>query len=88
MRRISLLKIKEALTELVRRANFFLREDVLSALCKAYAAEKNKRSRIILKAILDNATVARKEKLAICQDTGFPVVFVQVGRNVIISGYF
>ncbi|MFA4854652.1 MAG: fumarate hydratase [Candidatus Omnitrophota bacterium] len=86
MRRISALKIKEAAAALAGRANFFLRRDVLTALRKAYVAEKNKRAKKILKAILDNAAIARKEKLAICQDTGMPVVFTQIGQGVIISG--
>ena len=37
-------------------------------------------------AIIQNAHVARKEKLAICQDTGLPVVFLEVGQGVCIKG--
>jgi fumarate hydratase subunit alpha len=72
--------------ELVRQANFFLRRDVLAVLRKAYAAEKNTRAKRILKAILDNAACARKQKLAICQDTGLPVIFIELGQDVVISG--
>jgi len=86
MRRINAIKIKEAIAELAARANFFLRKDVVIALRKAYAAEKNKRAKTILKAILDNAAYAKKEKLAICQDTGMGIVFVQIGQGVIIKG--
>ncbi|MDP2044404.1 MAG: fumarate hydratase, partial [Candidatus Omnitrophota bacterium] len=71
---------------LAGRANFFLRKDVLIALRKAYALEKNKRAKRILKAVLDNAAIAAKEKLAICQDTGMAIVFAQVGQKVIIAG--
>ena len=86
MRKISAIKIKEAVAELAGRANFFLRKDVLIALRKAYALEKNKRAKKILKAVLDNAAYAEKEKLAICQDTGMGIVFAQVGQKVIIEG--
>lgn len=86
MRRISALKIKKAAAELAKRANFLLRRDVLAALYRAYVTEKTKRAKNILKAILDNAAIAEKEKLAICQDTGMPVVFAQVGQEVSISG--
>ncbi|MDD5692723.1 MAG: fumarate hydratase [Candidatus Omnitrophica bacterium] len=86
MRRISALKIKTAVTELTRRANFFLRKDVLAGLRKAYSGEKNKRVKNILKAILDNAAIAAKEKLAICQDTGMPVVFAEIGQEASIVG--
>jgi fumarate hydratase subunit alpha len=86
MRKIEAVKITKAVTELVRRANFFLRSDILFALRKAYAREKNSRAKTILKAILDNASCARKDKLAICQDTGMPVIFLQVGQDVTIRG--
>ena len=49
MREISAIKIKEAVTELAGRANFFLRKDVIIALRKAYALEKNKRAKEFLK---------------------------------------
>ena len=88
MRQIKAVEITKAVTELVKRANFFLRQDVLIALRKAYAAEKNKRAKTILKAILDNAAYARKEKLAICQDTGLALVFVEIGQGVMITGDF
>ena len=86
MRKIEAVKITKAVTELVRCANFFLRNDVLSALRRAYVLEKNRRAKTILKAILDNASCARKDKLAICQDTGMPIVFLQVGQDVAIRG--
>lgn len=86
MREIKATIITKAMIELVKRANFILRSDVLSALHRAYKIEKNKRAKIILEAILDNAAYAKKEKLAICQDTGMPNVFVQVGQDVKIRG--
>jgi len=86
MRKIGALKIKKAAAELAKRANFFLRKDVLAALRHAYAAEKNKRAKNILKAILDNAAIAAKKKLAICQDTGMPCVFVELGQEVRVEG--
>jgi fumarate hydratase subunit alpha len=81
-------KITQAVEELVRRASFILRKDVLFVMKKAYRAEKNIRSRNILKAILDNAEFARKENLAICQDTGMPVIFAYLGQDVRIRGDF
>ncbi len=86
MRKITALKIKDALTQLCAEANFILRQDILIALRKAFKTEKSKRAKTILKAILDNAAYARKEKLAICQDTGMGVVFVEIGQGVNIVG--
>lgn len=86
MRVIQARKIRETVSELAQMANFSLRRDVLALLRKSYLSEKDPRARRILKAILDNASYARKEKLAICQDTGLPVVFLEVGQDVHIRG--
>jgi fumarate hydratase subunit alpha len=59
---------------------------MLLALKRAGRREANKRAKAILSAIIANAAVARREKLAICQDTGMPLVFVEVGHKVGISG--
>lgn len=86
MRRITANKIKNAVSELCLEANFVLRTDVYVALALAYSKEKNKRAKEILAAIVRNADIARREKLAICQDTGLPCVFVEIGQDVKISG--
>jgi fumarate hydratase subunit alpha len=86
MKKISALKIKDALIRLCAEANFILRPDVLMALRQAFKREKSHRAKKILKAILDNAAYAKKEKLAICQDTGMGVVFVELGQEVNVTG--
>ncbi|MCM8758051.1 MAG: fumarate hydratase, partial [Candidatus Omnitrophica bacterium] len=37
-------------------------------------------------AIIKNASIAKKEGLAICQDTGLPVVFLEIGQDLKIMG--
>ncbi|MFA4888007.1 MAG: fumarate hydratase [Candidatus Omnitrophota bacterium] len=86
MKIISAQTITAAVKDLCLKANFVLRSGVLKALKQAYARETKKQAKDILKAIIDNAGIARSEKLAICQDTGMPVVFVEVGQDVKISG--
>lgn len=86
MKVISPFKIRDTVSNLCLQANFILRRDVLLALRSAYVKERNKRAKEILKAIIDNAVIARKEKLAICQDTGMPVVFLEIGQDVKING--
>ncbi|MCX5694141.1 MAG: fumarate hydratase [Candidatus Omnitrophica bacterium] len=86
MRELKAVRITQAVMDLVKQANFLLRKDVLSALHKAQRSEKNRRAKTILKAVLDNAAYAQKESLAICQDTGIPVVFVELGQDLRVSG--
>ncbi len=86
MKIISADKIRDTVSNLCARANLYLRRDVLEALKNAYKRETNKTAQEILKAIIDNADIAKNEKLAICQDTGLPVVFVEAGQEVKIEG--
>lgn len=86
MRVIPANKIRDTVADLCVQANLFLRRDVLARLKDAYLKETNKKAKRILGAILKNASIAKKEKLAICQDTGMPVVFLEVGQGVKIAG--
>lgn len=79
-------KIKNIVLELCIKANTELRSDVLGALKSAFLKEKNKRAKTILDAIIRNARIAKKEKMAICQDTGIPCVFIEMGESVNVAG--
>lgn len=86
MREISVSKIKDTVTELCLKANFELRKDVLKALRSALGKETDHRARNILKAVIENARLAKKKRLAICQDTGLVSVFLEIGNEVIVRG--
>jgi fumarate hydratase subunit alpha len=86
MRQINSAAIQKAVAELCIEANTRLRPDVLRALKYAYKRESKLRAKHMLGAIIRNADVARERNLAICQDTGLPVVFVELGSNLRISG--
>ncbi len=86
MREISVGKIKEVVTELCLKANFELRRDVLKALKVALRKETKPGAKNILKAIIENAKLAKKKRLAICQDTGLVSIFLEIGNDVAIKG--
>lgn len=86
MRKIHARQITSAISELCIEANTNLRSDVKRALRLSLAREDNPRARGILQMLLDNAACACKFKLAICQDTGMPCVFVKLGQEVLIVG--
>ena len=86
MKVITAKKIRDCVAGLCVKANRMLREDVAGALTAAYRRESSARARSILDAVIRNAQAARTEKLAICQDTGMPIVFVEWGQNLAISG--
>ncbi len=86
MREIGVSKIKETVTELCLRANFELRKDILKALKSALKKETSTRAKNILKEIMENAKLAKKKRLAICQDTGLVSIFLEIGNDVAIKG--
>jgi len=86
MRLIRAKQIKNTVADLCVQANLILRRDVLAKLKSAYKNETGKRAKNILEAIIKNAAIARRDKLAICQDTGLPCVFIELGQEVKIEG--
>lgn len=86
MKIIKAEKIAKAVADLCVRANSVLRQDVLRKLKRVYRQEKNSRAKKALGAIIENSRIARKEKLAICQDTGLPIVFIELGQDVRVAG--
>jgi fumarate hydratase subunit alpha len=86
MRVIRANKIKDLVSELCILSNLDLRKDVLTNLKSSHSKERNKRAKQILFAIIENAKIAQEEGLAICQDTGMPIVFVEIGKGVYVSG--
>jgi fumarate hydratase subunit alpha len=82
MRKVTEKLISATVSRLCIRANTHLRPDAEAALRRAARLEKNARARKILRQLLQNARIARAESLAICQDTGLPVVFVEIGRDI------
>jgi fumarate hydratase subunit alpha len=78
--------IIKTVARLAQKANFLLRDDCFRALDAALRKETNSRAKRILAAIIDNARKAKTGNLAICQDTGLPVVFARIGQDVHITG--
>lgn len=86
MRTISVNKIKKAVEELSIEANTCLRKDIFSALKKAARLERGRKAKTILEILIENAKIARREGLAICQDTGVACVYLEIGRGVRLTG--
>jgi fumarate hydratase subunit alpha len=67
-------------------ANCVLRCDTVQALQSAQKKELSPQGKEVLSLLLENATLACKEKIAFCQDTGYAVLFVEIGQEVHIEG--
>lgn len=62
------------------------REDQKEAYRKAIASENNEASCWVMKQVLENAFVAEKNCGPLCDDTGIPHVFIEVGKNRALTG--
>lgn len=86
MRTIEVSTITDAVERLCIEANLFLNEDVKAALIKAEEKEESDTGKSILGSLIKNAEIAAQEGLAICQDTGMAIIFVEIGQDLHISG--
>jgi len=86
MREINISQITTAIRDLCIKANTHLGEDVLEAFNKAIELEVSPTGKDILEKLVENARIAREEEIPICQDTGFAVVFVELGQEVHLVG--
>lgn len=78
--------ITEVVTRLCGEADLELPEDVRQAISRAKDNEASPVGQEVLERLLENAEIARTERLPICQDCGLAVVFVDVGQDVHLVG--
>ena len=79
MRTIAFDDVVEAVRLACLAAATRLPDDVLKALREAYRKETKPVARELLRQCLENAEIACRENMPICQDTGFAVFFVEMG---------
>jgi fumarate hydratase subunit alpha len=86
MREIKASEITKTASRLCQEANFVLGEDLLSALKQAQQTEESPLGREVLSQLLENARIAKEERLPLCQDCGTAVVFLEIGQEIHITG--
>jgi fumarate hydratase subunit alpha len=89
MREIRNAIIADKIKQLFLEANYHIGSDVLDALRNAVENEKSPVGKDVLNMIIKNNQLASSEELAICQDTGLAVLFIELGQEVrIVEGDF
>ena len=86
MREIKTSAITQTVARLCQEANFVLGEDILSALKQAQQTEQSPLGREVLSRLIENARIAKEERLPLCQDCGTAVVFLDIGQETHITG--
>ena len=86
VRELDVREVTEAVKAMCITANYDLPEDVYDALVKAREAEESPVGREVLGQLVENADIAAADRVPICQDTGFAVIFAEVGQDVHLVG--
>ena len=86
MREIKAEDITSSVADLCQQANFELGDDVLQALKQARKVEESPLARDALDKLIENAAIAREERLPLCQDCGTAIVFLEIGQEAHITG--
>ncbi len=76
----------ETIKELFINANYYLCADIRKKLEEYRGIEISQIGTEILDKIIENADMAAQNQVAICQDTGMSVVFLEVGQGVCFVG--
>ena len=86
MRDIEAGTITETVARLAEEACYHLGQDDLEALKKAQEQEESPLGRQVLEELVENADVAVRENIPLCQDCGLAVVFLELGQDVHVVG--
>lgn len=86
MREIHIDKIIEVVKNLCIEANYFIGDDIKSALQKSKEEEPYTIAEDVLEKILLNDNIAAENKMPMCQDTGMACVFLEIGQDVHFTG--
>jgi fumarate hydratase subunit alpha len=86
VRELDVREVTEAVRTLCITANYDLPADVHEALVSAREAEESPVGREVLGQLIENADIAAAERVPLCQDTGFAVIFAEVGQDVHLVG--
>ncbi len=88
MREICSSEIQKEIARMCIEANYYLPNDIVEMYKNSQKKEETDINKKIYDILLENELIARKEKTAICQDTGIVVVFIEIGNEVLITGDF
>lgn len=86
MRTIQAADITNTVRDLCIRANCVMSDGLLDALRTAHESETWPVAKAALCCMLENAAIAEREMVPICQDTGAACVFIELGQDLRIEG--
>lgn len=85
IRKIQAKTVTKTVKKLFMDCNYFIGEDIFSALKNAKKTEKSPVGKSVLNQIIENDEIAKTEEIPLCQDTGMAILFVEYGDKVVIE---
>lgn len=86
MREIPIERLTQTVKRLFMQANYEIDPEIEKAVAQAAEEEPSPVGRSVLCQLCENYRIAKEEQIAICQDTGMAVLFVEVGQEVRFVG--
>lgn len=86
MRSVNVNEVKNIIKDMCIKACTKLNDDTKKALEDALGKEESAVGKTVLEQLLKNAEIAENESIPICQDTGFTVVYIEAGQDVMFTG--
>ncbi|MDR2604089.1 MAG: fumarate hydratase [Desulfovibrio sp.] len=86
MRTVSAKDITKAVRDMCIRANRNQPDDVKRRMAECAAGEDSATAKEVFKQLLENIDLAAETGLALCQDCGLAVFFVEVGQDARVEG--
>lgn len=86
MREINVSEVTKTVSKLCMDSCYYLPEELLAKFKSAVVEEESPLGREILGTIIENAELAKRKAVPICQDTGLTVVFMEIGQDVHFVG--
>lgn len=78
--------ITDAVKKMCISANCSINQSIKNALINSLDSEESDTGKNVISNLLQNAEIAQKKSVPICQDTGMAVFFVEIGKEVHIDG--
>jgi fumarate hydratase subunit alpha len=86
VREIDAAEITRAVRDLCMQINYTVPEDMVAAVKRAREKEESPIGRQILDLLIRNQELAAEGEYPYCQDTGYTVVFLDIGQDVHVVG--
>lgn len=77
--------VRETVAETLIEASTTFRQDQITAYERAIAQEDNPNARWVMEKILENAKIAQEIRKPLCDDTGIPHLFVEIGDGLSVE---